>query len=103
MATVSTTKTDTTTWKTSRFYNQEDQNPWTFENRVLMKICGRGYSIQELHDLYVSPIIRVIKSRKMRWVEHVAGMGKRRCVYGISSMNPARRTAWKASSFENNI
>jgi hypothetical protein len=30
----------------------------------------------ELHDLYSSPsIIRMIKSRKMRWAEHVARMG----------------------------
>jgi len=33
----------------------------------------------ELTDLYSSPnIIRVIKSRRMRWVGHVARMGERR-------------------------
>jgi hypothetical protein len=33
---------------------------------------------EELHDLYSSPsIIRIIKSRRMGWVGHVAGMGKR--------------------------
>jgi hypothetical protein len=33
---------------------------------------------EELNDLYSSPnIIRVIKSRRMRWVGHVARMGKR--------------------------
>jgi hypothetical protein len=32
----------------------------------------------ELNDLYSSPnIIRIIKSRRMRWAGHVAGMGKR--------------------------
>jgi hypothetical protein len=31
---------------------------------------------EELHDLYVSPNIRVIKSRKMRGVGHVACMGQ---------------------------
>jgi hypothetical protein len=36
----------------------------------------------ELHSLYSSPnIVRVIKSRKMRWEEHVARMG--RSVYGV--------------------
>jgi hypothetical protein len=31
---------------------------------------------EELHDLYYSPSkIRIIKSRRMRWAGHVAGMG----------------------------
>jgi hypothetical protein len=34
---------------------------------------------EELHILYSSPnIIRQIKSRRMRWAEHVAGMGEER-------------------------
>jgi hypothetical protein len=38
----------------------------------------------ELHDLYSSPnIVRVIKSRRMRWAGHVARMGKGRDVYRI--------------------
>jgi hypothetical protein len=33
---------------------------------------------EELRDLYSSPnIIRIIKSRKIRWVGHVARMGRR--------------------------
>jgi hypothetical protein len=33
---------------------------------------------EELHNLYCSPsIIRIIKSRRMTWVEHVARMGRR--------------------------
>jgi len=36
---------------------------------------------EELNDLYCSPIIfRVIKSRRMRWAGHVAGMGEERCI-----------------------
>jgi hypothetical protein len=36
----------------------------------------------ELHSLYSSPnIIRVIKSRRMRWAGHVARMGEGRGVY----------------------
>jgi hypothetical protein len=33
---------------------------------------------EELHNLYSSPsIIRIIKSRRMRWAGHVARMGRR--------------------------
>jgi len=36
----------------------------------------------ELNDLYCSShIVRVIKSRRIRWAGHVARMGKRRGVY----------------------
>jgi hypothetical protein len=39
----------------------------------------------ELHNLYSSPnIVRVIKSRRMRWSGHVARMGEERGVYRIS-------------------
>jgi hypothetical protein len=39
---------------------------------------------EELNDLYSSPnIIRVIKSRRMRWAEYVARMGKREMPTGI--------------------
>jgi hypothetical protein len=36
----------------------------------------------ELHDLNSSPsIIKIIKSRRMKWAGHVAQMGERRSVY----------------------
>jgi hypothetical protein len=52
-------------------------------NRVLRRIFGqktdemrgawRKLHNEELHNLYSSPsIIRMIKSRKVRWAEHVA-------------------------------
>jgi hypothetical protein len=66
-----------------------------FENRVLRKICGTGREEvargwrrlhnEELHKLYASSsIIRVINSRRMRWVGHVAHMEKMRNSYNIS-------------------
>jgi hypothetical protein len=60
-----------------------------FENRVLRRIFGpkrnevtgewRKLHNKEIHDLYSSPsIIRIIKSRRMRWAGHVARMGEKR-------------------------
>jgi len=65
-----------------------------FENRVLRKIFGfkrdmvsgewRKLHNDELCDPYCSPgIVRVIKSRRIRWVGHVACMGDRRGLYGF--------------------
>jgi hypothetical protein len=62
-----------------------------FENRVLRRIFGpkrdevtgewRKLQNGELHIVYSSPdIIRQIKSRRMRWVGHVARMGAGRNV-----------------------
>jgi hypothetical protein len=59
-----------------------------FENRVLRRIFGpkrdegtgewRKFHNEELHNLQSSPnIIRMIMSRRMRWREHVARMGRR--------------------------
>jgi hypothetical protein len=60
---------------------------------VLRKIFGpkmeedrswRKLHNDELHILYSSPnIVRVIKSRRMRWVGHVARMGEGRGVYSV--------------------
>jgi hypothetical protein len=39
---------------------------------------------EELHDLYASPsIIRIIKSRRMRWEDHVARMREKRNAYRL--------------------
>jgi hypothetical protein len=65
-----------------------------FENRVLNKIFGpnrygvtggwRKLHTEELHNLYsLSSIIRIIKSRRMRWAGHVARMGEKRNMYRL--------------------
>jgi hypothetical protein len=47
---------------------------------------------EELNDLYTSAnIVRVIKSRRMRWVGHLVYMGKRRGVYRVLVGNPERK------------
>jgi len=47
---------------------------------------------EELNDLYSSPIIvRVIKSRRMRWAGHVARMGEDRWVYRVLVGKPEGR------------
>ena len=48
-------------------------------------VAGEWRKIHEaLNDLYSSPnIVRVIKSRRMRWAEHVASIGERRGVYRV--------------------
>ena len=44
---------------------------------------------EELNVLYCSPnIVRVIKSRRMRWAGHVARMGERRGVYRVLVWKP---------------
>ena len=47
---------------------------------------------EELNDLYSSPnIVRVIKSRRMRWAGHVARMGEERGVYKVLLGKPEGR------------
>jgi hypothetical protein len=47
---------------------------------------------EELHNLYSSPrIIRIIKSRRMRWAGHVARMGEKRNVYRLLVGKPERK------------
>jgi hypothetical protein len=44
---------------------------------------------EELHNLYSSPsIIRIIKSRRMRWAGNVARMGEKRNAYSLLVGNP---------------
>jgi hypothetical protein len=65
-----------------------------FEDRVLRRICGpkrdevtrvwRKLHSEELFDMFSSPnIVRVFKSRRMRWAGHVARMEQRRGIYRV--------------------
>jgi hypothetical protein len=47
---------------------------------------------EEVCDLYSSPsIIRIIKSRRMRWAGHVARMGEKINAYRLLVGNPERK------------
>ena len=65
-----------------------------FENRVVRRVFGpkmdeiteewRKLHKEELSDLYSLPsIVRVVKSRRMRWAWHVALMGEGRGVHRV--------------------
>ena len=44
---------------------------------------------EEIHSLYRSPnLVRVIKSRRLRWAGHVARMGEGRSVFKIITGKP---------------
>jgi hypothetical protein len=73
---------------------REEHKLRVFDNMVLRRIFGpktdgvtggwRKLHNEELHDLYSSPsIIRIIKSRRMRWAGHVARIVEKRNVYKL--------------------
>jgi hypothetical protein len=73
---------------------REEHRLRVFENKVLRRIFGpkrdevtgesRKLHNEELRDLYSSPsIIRIIKSKRMRWAGHVAGMGEKSNEYRL--------------------
>ena len=73
------------------------------DNRVLREIFGlkrdevrgqwRKLHNEELNDLYSSPnIVRVFKSRRMRWVGHVARMGEEKGCIGSCWGNRRKET-----------
>jgi hypothetical protein len=47
-------------------------------------LYGRKLHNEELNNLYSSPsIVRVVKSRRMRWARHVTRMGHERGVHRV--------------------
>jgi hypothetical protein len=89
---------------------REERRLKIFENRVLRSIFGpkrvdvigewRKVHNEELNDLYCSPnIIRVIKSRRMRWERHVARRRERTGVYSVLAEIPEwKETTWKTQA-----
>jgi hypothetical protein len=94
---------------------KEEHRLRVFENRVLRRIfgpkkdevtgeCGKLHN-EELNDLYSSSNVWMIKSRRMRWVGHVAHMGKRIVAYRVLVGNPeGKRTLGRPRQrWEDNI
>jgi hypothetical protein len=73
---------------------REERRLRVFDNRVLRRLFGpkrdevtgewRKLHNEELNVLYSLPnIMRVVKSRRMRWAGHVARMGEERVVHRV--------------------
>ena len=78
---------------------REERRVRVFENRVLRRVFGpkrdevtgewKKLHNEELSDLYSLPnIVRVVKSRRMRWAGHVARIGQGRGVYSVLMRKP---------------
>jgi hypothetical protein len=78
---------------------REEHKLMVFENRMLRRIFGpkrdqvmggwRKLHNEELHDLYTLPsIVRIIKSRRIRWARHVVLMGEKRNAYRLQVGKP---------------
>jgi len=81
---------------------REERKLRVFENMVFRRIFDprkeevtgewRRLHNEELNDLYSSPnIVRLIKSRRMRWAGHVTLMGEERGVYRVLVWIPEGR------------
>jgi hypothetical protein len=88
---------------------REEHRLRVFENKVLRSIFGpkrdevtggwRKLHNEELRDLYSSPsIIRIIKSRRMRWAGHVTQMGEKRIAYRLLVGKPEERATRKTKT-----
>ena len=85
---------------------REERRLRVFENRVLRRVFGprrdevtagewRKLRNKELRDLYSLPnIVRVVKSRRMRWAGHVARMGEWRDVHRVLMGKLRERDHW---------
>jgi hypothetical protein len=84
-----------------RIFSQEERRLRVFENWVLRvfgpkrdEVTGKWRKLhnKELNDLYSLPnIVRVVKSRRMRWAGHVARMGEDKGVHRVLVGKPERK------------
>jgi hypothetical protein len=83
----------------------EERRLKVFENRVLRgvfrpkrdEVTGEWRKLhnEDLNDLYSLPnIVRVVKSRRMRWAGHVARMGEGRGVHRVLVGKPEGTNQW---------
>jgi hypothetical protein len=93
---------------------REEPRLRVFENRMYRRIFGpkkdevtgkwRKLHNEELNDLYTSPsIVRVIKSRRMRWAGHLACMGERRGIYRVLVGNLRERDNLRDPSLDGRL
>ena len=84
---------------------REEHRLRVFENRVLRRVFGpkrdevtgewRKLHNEELNDLFSSPnIVRVVKSRRMRWAGHVACMGEDGGVHRVLVGKPEGKSSF---------
>ena len=84
---------------------REERRLRVFENRVLRRVFGhkrdevtgewKKLHNEDLSDLYSLPnIVRVVKSRRMRWAGHVARMEEGRGVHRVLVGKPEGKDHW---------
>ena len=93
---------------------REESRLRVFENRVLRRVFEpkkdevtgewRKLHNDEFRDFYSLPnIVRVVKSRRMRWARHVARMGEGRGVHRVLVGKPEGKTPLGALDVDGRI
>ena len=88
---------------------REERRLRVFENRVLRGVFGPKRDgvtgeWRELNDLYSLPnMVRVVKSRRMRWVKHMALMGEGRVVHRVLVGKPEESGHWEDPEVDGRI
>ena len=88
------------------FTLREERRLMVFENMILRQRCGpkrdangewRRLHNEKLHSLYHSPnVVRLIKSRRLRWAGHVARMEESRSAFKMLTGKPTERDLGEA-------